>query len=434
LEFGIIILLGNSTVAHKVINVNRVSRKKLLVITYYWPPCGGPGSIRPVKFAKYLPEFGIEPIILTRKDIAYHSLDPELGKELKNICVYKTESLDPARILYCLGMRSYHPKEWQVPIKKALNFPDNKTCWIPFVCIKGPKIDFDYIFVTAPPFSAFIAGYIISKATGKPLILDFRDAWLEFPFMRYENKLQRDFVAYWEKKVAKFASHIIVISENIKRTLIGRCPELADKISIIPNGYDPEDFPRVPPPDKFTISYLGTIREERNPETFLMAVQNFLRDTRFSPDEVEVKFIGYIEDNYLKMINQYPFTKVLGHLSYYEALREFCTAHLAFITTTGDEFFFPSRQNEYLASGLPIICCGWSGGFRTLEQAFEKGYPGKIFAYDDITGMKGKIHEIYVQYKHNKIERADHKFPEYTRKNLTRILAEQIHKMPRKVG
>lgn len=409
------------------------SRKRLLIITYYWPPCGGPGAIRPVKFVKYLPEFGIEPIILTRKDIAYHSLDPELGKELKNIPVFKTESLDPARILYVLGMHNYHPQKWQVPIKKALNFPDNKTGWIPFACIKALNIDFDYIFVTAPPFSSFITGYIVSKMTGKPLILDFRDAWLEFPFMRYENRLQRNFVACWEKKVAKFASCIIAVSGQIKRTLMSRNLELAEKIYVIPNGYDPDDFPQVALPEKFTISYIGTVREERNPETFLMAVQNFIRDTRLSLNEVEVKFIGYIDDEYLKMIQQYPFVRILGHLSHYEALREFCTAHLAFITTTGDEFFFPSRQNEYLASGLPIICCGWSGGFRLLKEALDRGYPGKIFDYEDVTGMKGKIHEIFVQYRYNKIQRASHPFPEYTRKNLTRLLAEQIHKLPKKL-
>lgn len=410
------------------------SAKKLLFITYYWPPCGGPGAIRPVKFVKYLPEFGIEPIILTRKDIAYHSLDFELGRELKNICVYKTESLDPARILYLLGMHNYRPREWQVPIKKALNFPDNKTGWMPFAFIKALNIDFDYIFVTAPPFSTFITGYIVSKMTGKPLILDFRDAWLEFPFMRYENRLQRNFVAYWEKKVAKFASCIIVVSDNIKRTLLSRSLDLADKIFVIPNGYDPEDFPQVAPPEKFTISYLGTVREERNPETFLMAIQNFIRDTRLAPNEVEIKFIGYIDDVYLKMIKQYPFVRILGHLSYHQALREFSTAHLAFITTTGDEFFFPSRQNEYLASGLPIICCGWSEGFRILKEALEQGYPGKIFDYDDVTGMKDKIHEIFIQYKYHKVKRVSHPFPEYTRQNLTRILAEQIYKIPRKLS
>jgi glycosyltransferase involved in cell wall biosynthesis len=400
--------------------------RRLLMISYYWPPCGGPGSLRPVKFAKYLPNYGIEPIILTRKDIAYHSIDTELGKDLKNLKIYRTESLDPARILYILGMREYKPKRWQVPIKKSLNFPDNKIGWIPFAYYKALIIDFDYIFVTGPPFSSFITGYLLSKKTGKPLILDFRDAWLEFPFLRYENKLQRRLVAYWEKKVVKSASLIITVSENIKRSLIFRCPEIENRIFIIPNGYDPEDFSDVPFPEKFTIAYLGTIREERNPQPFLEAVEQFLKEANISSEEVQVKFIGHIEEEYLKIINKYSFTKTFGHLSYKEAIKEFCKAHVALMITTGDDFFFPSRQNEYLASGLPIICSGWSDGLSILKEAFENGYPVSFFEYENVIGMKGEIHYTYVQYKHNKIKRNPYMVPEYTRQSLTKKLVDLL--------
>ncbi|MEO0185127.1 MAG: glycosyltransferase [candidate division WOR-3 bacterium] len=406
--------------------MNRVSNKKLLVITYYWPPCGGPGSIRPVKFAKYLPEYGFEPLILTCKKIAYHSIDQELDKDITGIKIYRTESFDPARILYLLGMRIYEPRKWQLPIKRSLNFPDNKTGWIPFAYNAGKGVEFDCIFVTAPPFSAFITGYLLSKKICKPLILDFRDAWLEFPFMPYKNKLQKEFVSYWEEKVVHCASLIIVVSEGIKAALISRYPEITKKIYVIPNGYDPTDFPEIASPEKFTISYLGTIRKERNPETFLKAVQNFLNENHLPPSKIEVKFIGHISREYLEMIKQYPFTKVFGHLAYHEALKEFGTAHLAFITTTGSEFFFASRQNEYLATGLPIISCGKSEGFFILKQAHDKGYPVKLFDYDDINGMKNEISNIHDDYIHDRIRKAPHPFPEYTRQNLAHKLAELI--------
>ncbi|MEO0123406.1 MAG: glycosyltransferase [candidate division WOR-3 bacterium] len=401
-------------------------RKRLLLITYYWPPCGGPGSIRPLKFAKYLPDYGIEPIILTRKNIAYHSIDLELGSDLNDIKVYKTDSLDPARILYLLGMRKYKPKKWEMPIKKTLNFPDNKTGWIPFAYNDGLKIDFDYIFVTAPPFSSFITGYMLAKRTDKPLILDFRDAWLEFPFIRYENQLQRRFVSYWERKVVEYARLIITISDDIKDALAKRYPEVERKIYVIPNGYDPNDFSHPPLPEKFTISYLGTIREERNPETFLLAVEKFLKETKLSPDSIELKFIGHIEEEYIKLIKKYPYTRILGHLSYHQALKEFCNAHIALMITTGDDFFFPSRQNEYLASGLPIISCGWSRGLFFFDKAAEKGYPVYMFEYDNTIGMKEKLHELYVKYKYNRINISPHPLPEYTRQNLTAKLANLL--------
>jgi len=164
---------------------------KLLIITYYWPPCGGPGALRPVKFAKYLPHFGVQPIILTRKNIAYHSLDEELSQEVKNVQVIRTESFDPARLFYLFGMKKYQAQAWHMPIRQTIHFPDNKVGWTPFAYTSGMGIKYDAIFVTAPPFSSFITAYYMARRTGKPLILDFRDAWLEYPFIPYKGKAKK---------------------------------------------------------------------------------------------------------------------------------------------------------------------------------------------------------------------------------------------------
>ncbi|MEO0137231.1 MAG: glycosyltransferase [candidate division WOR-3 bacterium] len=397
--------------------------KKLLLISYYWPPCGGPGAIRPVKFARYLSHHGIIPIVLTRRNIAYHALDPELGKEVEDVIVYRTESFDPARILYCLGMKNYRPQKWQIPIKKGLNFPDNKVGWIPFAYSAGLKISFDYIFVTAPPFSAFITGYMLAKRTKKPLILDLRDAWLEFPFLPYENRIQQMFVLYWERKTLTASALIITVSERIKKSLLDRYPSLENKTYVLPNGYDPSDFNELSFPEKFTISYLGTIRKERNPEPFLIALKKFMDENALKTDSIELKFIGHIEEEYRKLINKYSFARILGHQPYHQALKEFCRAHVALMITTGTDFFFPSRQNEYLASGLPIISCGRSEGLFILNQAAKDNYPVKFFAYDDIDGMKEGIKDLYIKFKKNEIIRKPHPNLEYTRQNLTARLA-----------
>lgn len=402
--------------------------RKILLLTYYWPPCGGPGSLRPVKFAKYLPDYGFEPIILTRKDIAYHSPDQELGKDLKGLRIYRTESFDPARILYLIGKHQYKPHKWERPIKSILNFPDNKIGWIPFAYNAGLKISFDFIFVTAPPFSAFITGYLIKKKTKRPLILDFRDAWLEFPFMPYKIYLQKRFVSYWEGKVTQIADLIIVVNENIRKALVNRFPQLEEKIFVIPNGYDPDDFPSVPSPEKFTLVYLGTIRRERNPEVILRALDNFIKERKIPEETIEMKFIGYVDREFLDLMKSYSFVRILGYLPYSRAIGEFCSAHLAVLITTGDDFFFPSRQIEYLASGLPIICCGSSAGIGILKEAFQKGYPGWVYNYGDLKGIKERISEIYARYKSGTIKRAENPFLKYTRKNLTEQLVGLIEK------
>jgi hypothetical protein len=94
--------------------------------------------------------------------------------------------------------------------------------------------------------------------------------------------------------------------------------------------------------------------------------------------------------------------------------------------TTGSEYFFPSRQNEYLASGLPIIVCGKSKGIHLLEEAFERGYPGWIYDYDNVHEMKNKILEMYQKYKKGSIDRGETPYKEFTRKNLTKNLAQLI--------
>ena len=325
-----------------------------------------------------------------------------------------------------MGMKIYRPKSWHIPIKQTINFPDNKLPWVPFAYSAGIKIEFDYILVTAPPFSAFITGYYLAKKTGKPLILDFRDAWLEFPFMPYKNKAQKRFVSCWEEKITEFAPLIIVVDENIKNSLIKKYPQIIKKIFVIPNGYDPDDFETTEKPEVFTISYLGTIREERNPENFLKAISELIIKNTINEKELKLKFIGHIEDYFLKKIEGYKFADVLGHLPYHRALKEFTSSHLAFLVTTGSEYFFPSRQNEYLASGLPIIVCGKSKGTHLLEEAFKKGYPGWIYDYHDIESIKNKIFEYYKNFKNGRVVKGETPYKEFTRENLTSKLVEII--------
>lgn len=401
------------------------------MITYYWPPLGGPGALRPVKFARYLPRFGITPKILTRRDIAYHSHDPSLAADAAGVEVTRTESLDPARVLYRLGMRDYRVKAWHGAVKRAVNVPDNKLPWAPFAYQAARKITFDDIFVTAPPFSAFITGYYLARHTGRPLIVDFRDAWLEYPFIRYEGPLQKGFVRTWEAKIVTAAKWITVVDENIKEALATRYPAHAGKISVISNGYDPGDFTPAVRPGVFTISYLGTVRSERDPGNVLRAVEELIAAHRVGPDQIRFKFIGHVEERFRARLRDAAFVEMAGHLPYKDALREFCDSHLAVMITSGSEYFFPSRQQEYLASGLPVIVCGRSRGLHVMADAFKAGYPGWFCELDDIEGMSRKIYQIYQKWRGGSIIIGKTPYQEYTRENLTAALADVIRQKVR---
>jgi glycosyltransferase involved in cell wall biosynthesis len=170
---------------------------------------------------------------------------------------------------------------------------------------------------------------------------------------------------------------------------------------------------------------------ERNPQNFLKSIDELIHEKRLPGSDIRLKFIGHVEKRYLDLISPYEFAKCLGHLQYREALREFSSAHVALMITTGDEYFFPSRQIEYLAAGLPIIVCGRSSGVHRLESAFSRGYPGWIFDYDDRAGLKQKIMDLYGRFKKHKIVRQKMPFKEYTRQNLTGKLCEMIKKICR---
>jgi glycosyltransferase involved in cell wall biosynthesis len=219
-----------------------------------------------------------------------------------------------------------------------------------------------------------------------------------------------------------------VVDDNIRQVLISRYPKVSHKVHVIPNGYDPDDFESVERPRAFTMAYLGTIRDERNPQSIINAIERFKAEYSIKVDDISFKFIGHVQPKYLDLIKQYSFTTATGHLPYQKAIKEFCASHLAVLITTGSRYFFPSRQNEYLASGLPVVVCGESKGLHLLEEAFKQGYPGWIFDYHDIEGMSERIADVYKKYKRGKVVKGITPYKQYTRRNLTKMLAELVHK------
>ena len=172
--------------------------KKVLIITYYWPPAGGPGVQRVLKFAKYLPEFGWEPYILTVKYGEYYAIDDKLLDEIpENLQVYKTSAFEPYNLyrkvlgkskdkslpVYILNTSKKDSlleriSKW---IRVNLFIPDPRMFWLPFAASKGEKIikekNIDLIFTSSPPHTVQLIGKRLSKITGKPWVADFRDPW-----------------------------------------------------------------------------------------------------------------------------------------------------------------------------------------------------------------------------------------------------------------
>ena len=226
--------------------------RKVLIIAYYFPPMGLSGVQRTVKFAKYLPQFGWQPTVLTVNPTGYYALDESLLKEVEEagVEIVRTNSLDVNRLLRKKGVVKM-PSE---RIRKMLQFfgdtffiPDTKIGWKRRALRKAQDIlqreKFDLLFATAPPQTDFLIGTALKKKTQIPLVVDYRDSWLQYPYKFFPTPLHRYLHYRLEKRVLKAADHVLVTHRRVKENLIKRHASLRyHDVTILSQGYDPADF------------------------------------------------------------------------------------------------------------------------------------------------------------------------------------------------
>ncbi len=225
---------------------------KVLVIAYYFPPMGLSGVQRTLKFVKYLPDYGWEPTVLTVTPTAYYALDYSMLRELSEygIRTVRTNSLDPTR-LFESGKPVKMPHEklrnFLSAISQAIFIPDNKIGWKHEAIRAGRKllarrrIQCHFLHCAALYMPSYWSGII--KEFNIPLVLDFRDSWVDNPLHFYITPLHKMLHQKLEKKVLKTSNRIITINRRIKELMLRRYRFLSyNDIAIIPQGYDPEDF------------------------------------------------------------------------------------------------------------------------------------------------------------------------------------------------
>ena len=224
--------------------------KNILMISYFAPPYNIPSAVRIGKFAKYLPEFGWNPIILTVKELGYYQKDWQQYEGIDKSQIYRTESLDPIRLLNYFKkekvQKIHRSNEGLTNKIKRLFLIDAKVGWMPFCYRKGKEIlsnkKIDAIYCTTGGiYNHVITSYILAKKFQKPLIVDIRDLWVEHPFkeMTFYNKFLN---SYWEKKILKFADKVIVVTAGFKKHYNEKYSFLDNKMEVVTNGFDIENY------------------------------------------------------------------------------------------------------------------------------------------------------------------------------------------------
>ncbi len=359
--------------------------RKVLVIAYYFPPMGLSGVQRTLKFVKYFPNFQWMPTVLTVTTTGYFAKDESLLKEIvpHGIRVVRTNSFDPNRLFRkqeVVKMPAERTRKILSRISDSIFIPDNKIGWRRPALKRATELlrkeKFDAIFATAPPQTDFLIGKALKERFHLPLMIDYRDAWYDYPFKFYPTPLHKYVNFRLEKSVLHVADAIIVASRRTKELLLRRYKSLTyNDIQIISQGFDPEDMAiapsaKLPKIDKMRITYSGVFYEDRTPEYFLEALHLVYKNNAKLRGRIEACFIGAFRDEHRKIINRLGLqnsVNILGYLEHADSVRYLLASDVLWVMM-GDDKSSPGKIFEYIGAKKKILGCVPQGMIRAIIE------------------------------------------------------------------
>lgn len=426
--------------------------KKVLIITYYWPPAGGPGVQRWLKFVKYLPDFDIEPIVYIPENASYPIIDEELCNEVNPEVEVLTQPIkEPYKIARLFSKKSTQnissgiiPDERKQSLSEQLllfirgNFfiPDARIGWVkPSVEYLSEYIKInpiDIIITTGPPHSLHLIGKQLKEQFNIPWIADFRDPWTT---IGYHKKLKLTTSAAQkhkklEKEVLNKADRILVTSPSTKKDFeqITQQP-----IDVITNGYDIEHIEKKPLDKKFTIAHIGSLLSDRNPRVLWKALAELIKNNPDFKQDFELKLAGKVSTQILNTLEEFklsPYVNNMGYISHQQAITEQRTSQVLLLLEIDSEetrAIIPGKLFEYMAAERPILAIGPEKS--DAEALIKQTNTGQYFCYDEKDRIAECIEKMYQQYSENKLKSYGIGLQYFSRKKLTQKLAEIIHQM-----
>ena len=420
-----------------------MKEKKVLILTYYFPPLGMGGVQRVTKFVKYLPLLGWQPYVLTVKEVEYIVKDPSLLEDISGRTeIFRTGSFDPLRVWF--GLKNFLKKEKKKdkPIKAYtirrskflswLFFPDNKVGWTPFALRKGLSVcrreKIDLIFSSSPPPSLHLTGYLLKVLTGIPWIADFRDPWIGYKLESFPTPFHAFLKKRLERLIVNKADGVITANPAITRELETRYPQ-EKKICLVSQGYDEEDFRtyQTSTSEIFTIGYLGTFSLDCDPEPFFAALSELINQRRIPKQKVQFVHVGVSMGIDLdRLMEKYKLKDIVqqkGYLPHGKSLGEMRKVSLLLLITSDFPQVFPAKTFEYLRLQKPIL------GIVPLKSEvaqFTTGVDiGKVVSPEDIKGIKEALLFFFSNFEKGKLttDVNEDKLGKFERKSLTLELA-----------
>ena len=427
-----------------------MEQKKLLIITYYFPPAGGPGVQRWLKFVKYLPEFNVQPIVYVPENPTYPIVDEALVNEISDkVIVLKNKILEPYQLASVFSKNKtkkissgiFPPKKKQSFLDKLFLWvrgnvfiPDARVLWVkPSVSYLEKYIkenNIDTIVTSGPPHSLHLIGLELKQKLGVKWFADFRDPWTTIGY--HKSLLLSSYAAKKHKeleyKVLNTADTIIVTSKTTKTEF----QAITNKpISVITNGYDVENVEKQTLDEKFTLAHIGSFLSERNPQFLWESLVELLKEIPSLKNDLEIKLIGAVSQEVLDAIAEFKlgdYLNLLGYVSHHEAIAHQKKSQVLLLIEINSEdtkSIIPGKLFEYMVSNRPIIAIGPQGS--DFADIIKETNTGVFFDYSEKTKLKSVILDFYNQFLEGKLQANGVGLQQYSRKNLTKQLVQLIN-------
>jgi len=408
--------------------------KKVLVIAYDYPPLGGGGVFRTLKFTKYLPRFGFKPYVLTIKTSTYHAWDPTLLKEVPpEAKIIRTFSLE----------HKLFEKPFSVlrTTSKWIFTPDLNIGWLPFAVRRGKQViekeGIDVIYATAPIYTSLLIGCLLKRKTKKPLVVDFRDPWTQNVFIKYPTKLHKRIEEKMEKFALETADYIIANTESMRLKFIEKYPFIKGKCATITNGFDSEDFEglrRSAKREKFTITHTGYLYGFmlNTGKHILTALKELVKEKKEIESKMQILFAGppvkQVAD-LVKELGLQKAVKILGYTSHSESLKLMVDSDVLLLIMGAGESYdeetgslrIPGKLFEYLGAKRLILALVPHGVAADLIRSIKAGI---IVPPNDVDSIKQAVFELFQKWERGDLESVQCDISGYDRKVLTEKLAK----------
>ncbi len=430
--------------------------KRVLVITYYWPPTGGSGVQRWVKFARYLPSEGWQPVIYTPENPEQLAVDHSLEKEIPEEAeIIKTHITEPYELYKKFLRRSGHGKEavevnpvnaqnkslaQKVAMWVRGNFfrPDPRCMWIrPSVKYLKKYLEehpVDLIVSTGPPQSMHLIGRRLAKETGLPWIADFRDPWTKIFYFKHLSMTRA--TERWhhkmEKKVLDDATVVVAVSPLVQKEFqeVTKTP-----VELITNGFDESDYPETNAsesaggPDKdFTVTHTGLFAADGNPTVLWdVLAEKCTEDSDFRK-HLKIKLIGKTDIQIIRSIEDAGLKDNLIDLGYQPhevAVDEQRKASLLILPLRKEPEYkavLPGKLFEYIASRRPVLGIGQPDG--AMAMIMDSTKTGTVLDWNDREAVGRFIDRCWCDHCKGTLTVEGTDISQFTRRNLTRRMAE----------